>query len=66
MKRSAVSLTQLTRAVKAVTAGGVEIGRVDIDGGRITIWAARSTLVPADDEQPSNEWDEVLHEETPS
>jgi hypothetical protein len=48
----------VTRAVKAVAAAGVDIARVEIDkAGKITIIAGEL----GDGRAGSNEWDAVLH-----
>jgi hypothetical protein len=54
---------EVTRAVKAVTAAGVHIARVEIDkAGKIVIIAAGATT---EDDKPtadtSSEWDEALN-----
>jgi hypothetical protein len=49
----------VTRAVKAVTAAGVHIARVEIDKtGKITIIAADGTRRP-NDQLEANEWDRL-------
>ena len=49
----------VTRAVKAVTAAGVGIARVEIDReGRITIIAASASQTPEQGKE-ANEWDRV-------
>jgi hypothetical protein len=50
----------VTKAVKAVTAAGVGIARVEIDkAGKITIIALGSEL-PGEGGKGANEWDTVL------
>jgi hypothetical protein len=49
----------VTRAVTAVVAAGVHIGRVEIDkAGKIVIIAADATSLPREEGEP-NEWDRV-------
>jgi hypothetical protein len=49
----------VTRAVKAVTAAGVSIARVEIDkAGKITIIAA-STLQTPEQGKEATEWDSI-------
>ncbi len=49
--------SDVTRAVKAVQAAGVTVGRIEIDPatGKIVIFAGSDA-----EELKSNEWDEVL------
>jgi hypothetical protein len=55
---SAFKQRDLTRAVKAVTAAGVDVGRVEIDKeGTIRIIAAGSE--PAGECREANEWDRI-------
>jgi hypothetical protein len=51
-------VTKAVKAVKAVTAAGVHIARVEIDrDGRIVIIASNGELEP--DRRKENEWDRV-------
>ena len=51
--------TDVTRAVKAVAAAGVHIGRVEIDrAGKIVIIAAKTTEQSGETTE-ANEWDLV-------
>ncbi|HEY1860484.1 MAG TPA: hypothetical protein VGG61_09035 [Gemmataceae bacterium] len=50
--------TDVTRAVKAVVAAGVEVARVEVDkDGRIVVIAGKPESNPA-----SNPWDEAMKE----
>jgi hypothetical protein len=56
--RLAFKQTDVTRAIKAALAAGVQIARIEIDrGGRIVIVPGSPTLAA---EPEYNEWDEVL------
>jgi hypothetical protein len=49
----------VTRAVKAVAAAGVDIARIEIDrAGRIVIIAAKGSAEPGEGRE-ANEWDNI-------
>jgi hypothetical protein len=48
--------SEVTRAAKALKKAGFEIVRVEIEPGKITLFAGK----PNDDSQMTNPWDEVL------
>ena len=57
---SAFRAGDITKAVKAVAAAGVDIARVEIDkAGKITIIALGADL-PGEGGKGANEWDTVL------
>ena len=50
----------VTKAVKAVTAAGVGIARVEIDStGKITIITAGASLTQPEQGRETNEWDRI-------
>ena len=55
VKRPSVRQSDVTRAIKGAKDAGVQIGRVEIEGGKIVLVAAGN---PSDGGR--NEWDEVL------
>jgi hypothetical protein len=61
MSRGAQSFTQadLTKAVKGVVKAGVQVGRVEITAGKITVFAGRAGVNEAEIEVTGNEWDGV-------
>ena len=62
MPRAPASIRQsdVTRAVRAVVAAGVDIGRVEIDKtGKIVIVAADATTGQLGESTEGNEWDRV-------
>jgi hypothetical protein len=62
--RGALTFRQsdVTRAVKAVVAAGVEVVRVEVDRqGRISVIAGKPSG-QSGDEPPSNEWDEIIND----
>jgi hypothetical protein len=57
---SAFRQRDVTRAVKAVTAAGVGIARVEIDyDGKISIIAANATETHPAQGREANEWDSI-------
>lgn len=55
IKRPSVRQSDVTRAIKGAKGAGIQIGRVEIEGGKIVLVAAGN---PSDGGR--NEWDEVL------
>jgi hypothetical protein len=50
----------VTRAVKAVVAAGVEVARVEVDKeGRIVVVAGKPPEAPREGASERNEWDDV-------
>jgi hypothetical protein len=54
--------TELTRAVKAIVAAGVEVASVEIDikDGKIIVVARKSTETGVEGAPEQNEWDDVV------
>jgi hypothetical protein len=56
--QSTFKQSDVTKAVKAVVAAGVQVGRVEVDKeGRIVVIADRG--VPAEKGREGNEWDRI-------
>ncbi|KQV32260.1 hypothetical protein ASC97_01290 [Rhizobium sp. Root1203] len=55
MTRSGFRKIDVTRAVQAVRAGGIAIGRVEIENGKIVVVSASETA-PAADTNPLDNW----------
>jgi hypothetical protein len=67
MARGPCTFRQLdvTRALRAVAAAGIEVQRIEIDkDGKIVVVAGKVLESPRDDENKRNEWDDA--DDTPS
>jgi len=47
----------VTRALRATRAAGVEVERIEIEKDRIVVVTGKKTKAPSDDEDNGNEWD---------
>lgn len=56
MPRAAVKITkaEVERVVKGVIAGGVKLGRVEVEGGKITVYSGSEAA--NDSASPLDEW----------
>jgi hypothetical protein len=54
---------KVTRAIKGALEAGIEIARIEVDNGKITIIAGKPTT--ADQNATQNEWDEIYDSAAP-
>ena len=61
MARVRFTKASVTRAVQAVQAAGVAVGKVEVDqSGRIIVYATGETPAPYEADGSVNDWDEAL------